>query len=78
MKTLILVACLALTSCKVQRDGYVCDKDRREQAFLLCLSRAQNPSNITAAGNDADEVIESCSDSAREIWCHWGCVENCE
>ena len=43
------------------------DKTTYERVFLECLKAAKGPNSITAAGNDADEVVSWCRWSAKDI-----------
>ena len=70
---------------KVTRPQYgercVYDATIQERVFIQCVEKAHGPTHIAAAGNDADEVVEECADSAKHIACvrmERYCWCNCE
>ncbi len=66
MKTLGLI--VLVTSCRaLECPRYESNKETFERVFLACLDRSQHgPQQLTASGNDLDEVIDSCRGVARE------------
>lgn len=76
MRTLALLA-LALTACETERWRSECDAAQQERVFLECVRTAQLLGGASAAGNDSDEVIDSCHDAAFAIACRRVCFSGC-
>lgn len=49
---------------------YDCDAGVEREIFLSCLERLpRGPERLAAAGNDWDEVVVECRNTARQIGC---------
>lgn len=68
-----LLAVLLFTACTPppQRTWhYDCDATSQREIFLSCLERLpRGPERLAVAGNDWDEVVAECRDTATRIAC---------
>lgn len=64
----------------VYKDTYELDREMAKEIFLKCIESSHAPNSITAAGNDADEVVDQCRAAAHSISGRLirTCVANCD